>query len=59
MTKKVHNTSFNLRYSSRDENHNTIRDISFDFENPDTEELAENINTWLTAIGHSLVISQK
>ena len=29
---------------------NDIIDISMNFDNPDTEQLAENLNTWLQAI---------
>jgi hypothetical protein len=43
--------SYSLSYSSRDEDtRDTFRDISFNFDNPSVEEVAENINTWLAAI---------
>ena len=41
---KVLNTSFDLRYSCRDENHNTIRDFNLNFENADDTAV-------LTAVG--------
>lgn len=53
---KVVNISYDLRYSSRDEDHNTIRDFGINFENPDTDALAENINTFLTAVGVPLEV---
>jgi len=54
---KVLNTSYDLSYSCRNENHDTIRDIRINFENPDEEFLMENLNTWLRAIGSSLTVS--
>ena len=54
---KVLNTSYDLGYSCRNENHDTIRDIRINFENPDEEFLMENLNTWLRAIGSSLTVS--
>ena len=52
MTKqKVLNTSFDLRYSCRDENHNTIRDFNLNFENADDNAVVDNLNTFLTAVG--------
>lgn len=47
---KIENESYDLGYSCRDENHNTIKDIRINFENPDTESICENLNTWLRAI---------
>ena len=48
---KVLNTSFDLRYSCRDENHNTIRDFNLNFENPDDDSVVDNLNTFLAAVG--------
>jgi hypothetical protein len=48
---KVLNTSFDLRYSCRDENHNTIRDFNLNFENADDNAVVDNLNTFLTAVG--------
>jgi hypothetical protein len=48
---KVLNTSFDLRYSCRDENHNTIRDFNLNFENADDTAVVDNLNTFLTAVG--------
>ena len=45
------NTSFDLGYSCRDDNHRNIRDIRINFENPDNDTLVENLNTWLNAVG--------
>jgi hypothetical protein len=56
---KVVNVSYDLRYSSRDEDHNTIRDFGINFENPDVESLAENINTFLIAVGVPLEVVAK
>lgn len=56
---KVVNVSYDFRYSSRDEDHNTIRDFSLNFENPDVESLAENINTFLNAVGVELKVYPK
>ena len=43
--------SYTLSYSARDEDtRDTHRDISINFDNPNTEQLAENLNTWLQAI---------
>ena len=48
---KVLNTSFDLRYSCRDENHNTIRDFNLNFENADDDSVVDNLNTFLAAVG--------
>ena len=48
---KVLNTSFDFRYSCRDENHNTIRDFNLNFENPDDDAVVDNLNTFLAAVG--------
>jgi hypothetical protein len=48
---KVLNTSFDLRYSCRDENHSTIRDFNLNFENPDDDAVVDNLNTFLAAVG--------
>jgi hypothetical protein len=56
---KTLNTSYDLRYSCRNDNHDTIRDISINFENPSDEYLMENLNTFLTAIGVSLEVIAK
>ena len=50
----MNQTSYELAYSLRDENHNTIRNLRIDFENPSEEFLAEQLNIWLTAIGSDL-----
>ena len=57
-TKTLH-TSFDLFYSSRTENHETVRDIRINFENPDEDTLAENLNTWLAAIGVALRVGSE
>lgn len=56
---KVVNVSYDFRYSSRDEDHNTIRDFSLNFENPDDDVLAQNINTFLAAVGVPLEVVAK
>jgi hypothetical protein len=56
---KTINTSYDLGYSARNENHDTIRDIRINFENPDSEFLMENLNTWLRAIGVDLEVVVK
>jgi hypothetical protein len=48
---KVLNVTFDLRYSCRDENHNTIRDFNLNFENADDDAVVDNLNTFLTAVG--------
>jgi hypothetical protein len=57
--KQVLNVSYDLSYSSRNDNHDTIRDIRINFENPDDEFLMENVNTWLRAIGVDLEVVHK
>lgn len=43
--------NYSLSYSARDEDtRDTYRDISMNFDNPDMETLADNLNTWLQAI---------
>jgi hypothetical protein len=54
---KVLNTSFDLRYSCRDENHNTIRDFNLNFENADDNAVVDNLNTFLTAVGLNIRVS--
>lgn len=47
MTKNLE-ISYTLSYSSRDEDtRDTVKDISFNFDNPSPDELVDNINTWL------------
>ena len=53
------NISYDLGYSARNENHDTVRDIRINFENPDDEFLMENLNTWLLAIGVDLEVVHK
>ena len=48
------NASYDLSYSLRTENHDTVRNVRIDFENPSEEFLAEQINIWLSAIGSEL-----
>ena len=48
---KVLNTSYDFRYSCRDENHSTIRDFNLNFENPDDDAVVDNLNTFLAAVG--------
>ena len=48
---KVLNTTYDLRYSCRDENHNTIRDFNLNFENADDDSVVDNLNTFLAAVG--------
>lgn len=58
-TKMDPQTSFRLSYSSSSrETRETILDIEFSFQDPDTESLKKKINTWLTAIGVDLQISE-
>ena len=60
MTKsKTLDTSYDLSYSCRNENHDTVRDIRINFENPDDEYLMENLNIWLRAIGVNLEVIPK
>ena len=59
MTKVKHNTSFDLGYSCRDDNHDTICDIRINFENPSDQFLMENLNTWLRAIGSPLKVVEE
>jgi hypothetical protein len=42
--------NYRLDYDCRNDNHDTIRSINMNFENPSDEDLMENLNTWLTAI---------
>ena len=44
------NTSYDLSYDLRDDNHNTISRVNMNFENPDDDVLVDQLNTWLTAI---------
>jgi len=48
---KVLNTSYDFRYSCRDENHSAIRDFNLNFENPDDDAVVDNLNTFLAAVG--------
>ena len=48
------NSSYDLSYSLRTENHDTVRNVRIDFENPSEEFLAEQLNIWLSAIGSDL-----
>ena len=48
------NSSYDLSYSLRTEDHETVRNFRIDFENPSEEFLAEQLNIWLTAIGSEL-----
>ena len=48
------NSSYDLSYSLRTEDHETVRNVRIDFENPSEEFLAEQLNIWLTAIGSEL-----
>ena len=48
------NASYDLSYSLRTEDHDTVRNVRIDFENPSEEFLAEQLNIWLTAIGSEL-----
>lgn len=43
-------TSYRLDYDCRNENRDVIRSINLNFENPSTEDLIDNLNTWLVAI---------
>lgn len=54
---KVLNTNYNLQYSCRDENHNTIRDFHINFDNPDDDSIVDNFNTFLTAVGLSIRVT--
>jgi hypothetical protein len=54
---KVLNTNYNLQYSCRDENHNTIRDFNINFDNPDDDSIVDNFNTFLTAVGLSIRVT--
>ena len=54
---KVLNTNYNFQYSCRDENHNTIRDFSMNFENPDDDAIVDNLNTFLTAVNLKIRVS--
>jgi len=48
--------SYDIGYSLRDDRHNTIKDVRMNFEDPDTETLIENLNTWLVAIKSGLKV---
>ena len=51
--------SYNLSYSSRDDNtHNTLLDLNVSFETDDRSVVIANLNTWLTAIGSDLEVSE-
>jgi hypothetical protein len=55
---KTINTSYDLGYSARNENHNTIRDIRINFENPDDDAaVIDNLNTFLAAVGLKIRVS--
>ena len=54
VSNKLMNSSYDLSYSLRTEDHETVRNVRIDFENPSEEFLAEQLNIWLTAIGSEL-----
>jgi|CryBogDrversion2_2_1035213.scaffolds.fasta_scaffold26540_2 hypothetical protein len=59
---KVNKTkdSYNVGYTLRDANtHDDIVCVNMNWENRPIEEIKENINTWLRAIGLDLVVVDK
>ena len=55
-SKNSMNSAYELSYSLRTEDHDTVRNVRIDFENPSDEFLAEQLNIWLTAIGSELMV---
>ena len=60
MAKRVTNENFNVSYYCRDKNTGEdIKNMTMNWENRSTEEIMDNLNTWLTAAGYSnLVVVQ-
>ena len=59
MTKNLE-ISYTLSYSSRDEDtRDTVKDITFNFDNPSPDELVDNINTRLLAIKMPIEVAIK
>lgn len=54
------NTRVRLNYTATDADSNdTLLDLDVSFDNADHQTLMDNINTWLTATGHGLVVKPK
>ena len=54
------NTRVRLNYTATDADSNdTLLDLDVSFDNADHQTLMDNINTWLTATGHGLVVRSK
>jgi hypothetical protein len=54
------NTRVRLNYTATDADSNdTLLDLDVSFDNADFQTLMDNINTWLTATGHDLVVRPK
>jgi len=60
MAKRTTNENFNVSYYCRDKNTGEdIKNMTMNWENRSTEEIMDNLNTWLTAAGYSnLVVVQ-
>jgi hypothetical protein len=54
MAKRTTNENFNVSYYCRDKNTGEdIKNMTMNWENRSTEEIMDNLNTWLTAAGYS------
>jgi hypothetical protein len=54
------NTRVRLCYTATNADSNdTIMDLELSFENADYQTLMDNMNTWLAATGHDLVVRPK
>jgi hypothetical protein len=54
------NENWNVQYYSRDAQSNeSVVDVNMSWENRDVEGVKKNLNTWLTAIGVPLVVTDK
>ena len=57
--RKIARESWDLNYSSRDEDHNDIRRLNLSFENPeDDEDIIAQLNTFLQAIGKKEIVAR-
>ena len=61
MAKTVNlNTSYSVNFNLRDRNSSDdVKTISMNWENRTVEEIQENLNTWLIAIGIPLEVIKK
>ena len=61
MGRKIeHSTSYNVSFNLRDKNSgDDVKVVNMNWENRSNEEIQQNINTWLTAIGIPLEVVKK